>query len=49
MDSSFRWNDSEVVHRDASARALPAWVPAFDGMTASPDRPLAFADMTASL
>ena len=28
MDSSFRWNDDDVVHR-----RLRAWVPAFAGMT----------------
>jgi hypothetical protein len=33
MDSSFRWNDGDVVHRCRSARMLRAWIPAFAGMT----------------
>jgi len=33
MGSSFRWNDGEVWNRRVDARALPAWVPAFAGMT----------------
>jgi len=33
MGSSFRWNDGGVWHRQESARALPAWIPAFAGMT----------------
>jgi hypothetical protein len=35
MDSSFRWNDDEVVRHGESARTLQAWIPAFAGMTAS--------------
>src|SRR5688572_9832967 len=33
MDSSFRWNDGEVVHRQYEFPTLRAWVPAFAGMT----------------
>jgi len=33
MDSSFRWNDGEVVRRHRSAHWLRAWIPAFAGMT----------------
>jgi hypothetical protein len=42
MDSSFRWNDGDVVHRNMSAQALWAWVPAFAGMTGSSKRPDGF-------
>jgi hypothetical protein len=33
MDSSFRWNDGKVVHRNRRALTLRAWIPAFAGMT----------------
>jgi len=38
MDSSFRWNDGEIVARYRSARNLRARIPAFAGMT--PWKPL---------
>jgi hypothetical protein len=42
MDSSFRWNDGGVVHRDGSAQGVMGLGPAFAGMTGNSKRPDGF-------